>query len=119
MARYDVTVRVRTGWPVSASGLVHLREVGRSLPGRCRLRDIVVHTEGFTELILRMTGIPPEMAIHRARLSLPRFDVRREDLRRIEVRRAHPLRSRRELLATWTPPAQIRRPSPTPTTRTA
>jgi hypothetical protein len=108
-----VTVRLRTGWPVSASGLAHLREVGRSLPGRCRLRGILVHTEGFTEVTLRMTGVPPEMAIHQARLTLPRFDVRREDLRRIEVRRAHPLPSRRNLLATWTPPPPTRRPRPT------
>jgi hypothetical protein len=55
VARYDVTVRLRTGWPVSASGLIHLRKVGRSLPGRSRLRRILIHTEGFTELTLRMT----------------------------------------------------------------
>jgi hypothetical protein len=97
-------MRLRTGWPVSASGLVHLRKVGRSLPGRSRLRRILIHTEGFTELTLRMTGIPPEMAIHQARLTLPRFDIPRESLSRIEVRRSHLLPKHRTLLLTWSPP---------------
>lgn len=114
VARYDVTVRLRTGWPVSASGLVHLRKVGRSLPGRTRLRRILVHTEGFTELTLRMTGIPPEMAIDRARLTLPRFAIPRENLSRVEVRRSHLLPNHRTLLLTWSsshlPPSSVRRP---------
>jgi hypothetical protein len=104
VARYDVIVRLRTGWPVSASGLIHLRKVGRSLPGRSRLRRIVIQTEGFTELTLRMTGIPPEMAIQQARLTLPRFDIPRENLSRIEVRRSHLLPNHRTLLLTWSPP---------------
>jgi hypothetical protein len=103
VARYDVMLRLRTGWPVSASGLIHLREVGRSMPGRTRLRRILTHTEGFTELTLRMTGIPPEMAIHQARLTLPRFDIPREILSRIEVRRSHLLPNHGTLLITWSP----------------
>jgi hypothetical protein len=104
VARYDVMLRLRTGWPVSASGLIHLRKVGRSLPGGTRLRRILIHTEGFTELTLRMTGIPPEMAIQQARLTLPRFDIPREILFHIEVRRSHLRPNHGTLLLTWSPP---------------
>ncbi|MFC0623034.1 hypothetical protein [Kribbella deserti] len=109
MARYDVVVRVRTGWPVSASGLAHVRRVGRQLPGRCRLRGILVFTEGFVELTFRMQSPGPQEAIQQARLLLPRFDLPRHTLRRVEIRRPHPLPSHRALLAIW-------HPRPTPTT---
>ncbi|HZO66183.1 MAG TPA: hypothetical protein VFB74_14355 [Kribbellaceae bacterium] len=114
MARYDVTVRVHTGWPVSASGHFEMRRVGRSLPGPVRLRKILIYVEGYTEIVLRTRGLPARMAIHQARLTTPMLGLRRDRIRRIDVHRAHVLRSRRTLLASWLPHAATTTPAPGP-----
>jgi hypothetical protein len=106
MARYDVTVRVHTGWPVSASGHYEMRRVGRSMPGPLRLRGILIYVEGYTEVVLRTRGLPAKMAIHQARLTIPMLGLRRDRIHFIAVRRAHPLPGRRALLATWPTPAK-------------
>jgi len=112
MARYDVTVRVRTGWPVSASGLYELRRAGRRLPGPLRLRLTLVHVEGDIDVILRTRGLPAHAAIHQIRLLLPRLGLRRDRVRRIDVRRAHPLRRHRTLIASWLPASGAPAPHP-------
>jgi hypothetical protein len=115
MARYDVTVRVRTGWPVSASGHYEMRRVGRSLPGHLRLRRILIYVEGYTEIVLRTRGLPARMAIHQARLTVPMLGLRRDRIHFVAVRRAHPLPARRTLLATWpTVTATASAPAPGP-----
>lgn len=119
MARYDVIVRLRSGWPVSASGLVHLRQVGRHLPGRCRLRGILVFTEGYIELTLRMQSPGHREAIDQARLLLPRFGIPRHALRRVEIYRPHPFPSHRALLASWHPRTTPTKPVPPSGTRAA
>lgn len=113
MARYDVTVRVRTGWPLSGSDLFAMRCAGRHLPRPLRLRSILFFVDGDSEVVLRTRGLPTGMAIQQARLALPMLGLRRNAVRRIDVRRVHLLRSRRHVLASWlpTPPD---RPSPSP-----
>lgn len=112
MARYEVTVRVRTGWPVSASGLYELRRAGRRLPRPLRFRGTLVHVEGYTDVFFTSRGVPAGSVIHVSRLALPMLGLRRDRIRRIDVRRTHPLRRRRTLVASWLPVDS--RPSPHP-----
>jgi hypothetical protein len=112
MARYDVTVRVRTGWPFSASGLFEMRRAGRRLPGPLRLRGTLIHVEGDLEVVLRTHGVPAPSAIHQTRLVLPMLGLRRDRIRRIDVRRTHPLRRHRTLVASWLPSTGTPAPGP-------
>lgn len=114
MARYDVTVRVWTGWPPSASDLVAMRCAGRHLPGPLRLRSVMVCLNGDSEVVLRTGGLPPAMAIQQTRLALPLLGLRRDAVHWIDVRRVHLLRSRRHLLASWRPTAPATRSGDTP-----
>jgi hypothetical protein len=116
MARYDVTVRVRTGWPLSGSDLFAMRCAGRHLPRPLRLRSILFFVDGDSEVVLRTRGLPARMAIQQARLALPMLGLRRDAVRRMDVRCVHLLRSRRHLLASWLPTAPDRH-SPPPGTR--
>jgi hypothetical protein len=102
MARYDVTVRVHTGWPASAADWFDLRQASRSLPRPLRLHRVLsLYIEGDTEVVLRTRGRQPRMAIHQARLTVPMLGLRRDRIRQIEVRRAHLLRRRRTVLDSW------------------
>lgn len=112
MARYEVTVRVRTGWPVSASGLHEVRRAGRRLPRPLRFRGTLVHIEGYTDVMLKTRGVPAVSVIHVSRLALPMLGLRRDRIHRIDVRRIHPLRRHRTLVASWLPADT--RPSPHP-----
>lgn len=114
MARYHVTVRVHTGWPVSASGLYELRYAGTHLPGPLRVRRTLVHVEGYLDIVLRTRKMPAKAAIHQIRLLIPMLGLRRDQIGRIDVRRAHPLPSHRTLIATWPPPPAARPIRPTP-----
>jgi hypothetical protein len=105
MALYHVTVRVHTGWPVSASGLYELRDAGAHLPGPLRVRRTLVHVEGYLDVVVRTRRLPAMAAIHQIRLLLPMLGLRRDQVGRIDVRRVHPLRSHRTLIASWLPPA--------------
>lgn len=107
MALYHVTVRVRTGWPVSASGLWDLRAAGRRLPAPVRVRRTLCHVEGALEITLRSHGLTAPGVIPVIRLLLPMLGLRRDQLERIDVRRMHPLPSRRTILATWPPPPPV------------
>jgi hypothetical protein len=112
MARYVVRVRVRMGWPASASELHEIRYAGRRLPRPMRLRSALCFVEGDVEFTLRTRSQTPAMAIQQVRLALPMLRLRRETVRRIDVLRIHPLPSRRYLLSSWTPPARrlVRQP---------
>ncbi|MEV0283702.1 MULTISPECIES: hypothetical protein [unclassified Kribbella] len=112
MARYDVTVRIRTGWPPSASDLFAMRSAGRHMPGPMRLRSVVSCLDGDSELVLRTRGLPAGMAIQQARMALPILGLRRDAVRRIDVRSVHPLDSRRQLLASWQPTPTDRQSPP-------
>ena len=107
MPRYRVTVRVRTGWPVSASGLWDLRAAGRRLPAPIRLSRTICHVEGYLELTMRSRKLTAMGVIHAIRLLLPMLGMRRDQLERIDVRRIHPIPARRILLATWPPPPPV------------
>lgn len=104
MKQYRVTVRVRTGWPVSASGLWALRAAGRRLPAPIRVSQTVCHVEGYLEITMHSHRVTATTAINLVRILLPRLGLRRDQLERVDVRRIHPLPSRRTLLATWPPP---------------
>ena len=104
MPRYYVTVKVRTGWPVSASGLWDLRAAGRRLPAPIRVRQTICHVEGYLVITMRSRRVPATTAIHLVRLLLPRLGLRRDQLMQVDVCRIHPLPSRRRVLATWPPP---------------
>ncbi|TDO30980.1 hypothetical protein EV643_1344 [Kribbella sp. VKM Ac-2527] len=114
MARSDVTVRVRTGWPPSGSDLYAMRCAGRHLPRPLRLRSVLYFVNGDCEVVLRTRGLPTGMAIQQARLALPMLGLRRDAVRRIDVRRVHLLPSRRHLLATWLPTHPDRTSPPHP-----
>src|SRR4030095_11182916 len=58
MALCHVTVRVHTGWPVSASGLYELRDAGAHLPGPLRVRRTLVHVEGYLDVVVRTRRLP-------------------------------------------------------------
>ncbi|MDX6262610.1 MAG: hypothetical protein QOH84_4298 [Kribbellaceae bacterium] len=112
MARYVVRVRVRMGWPASASELYEIRYAGHRLPRPMRLRSALCFVEGDVEFTLRTRSQTPAMAIQQVRLALPMLRLRRETVRQIDVLRNHPLPSHRYLLSSWTPPVRrLVRPS--------
>jgi hypothetical protein len=115
MARYDVIVRVRSGWPPSGSELYAMRRAARKLPGRLRLRSVLFFVEGECEIVLRLRGpLPTTMAIQQVRLVLPMLGLRRDSVRRIDVARPHLLRSHREVLTSWLPTTRDRVGPPPP-----
>lgn len=102
MARYEVTVRVHTGWPASAADWHDLRAAGRALPRQVRLRRIVsICIDGDTEVVIRTRGRQPRMAIQQVRLMIPLLGLRRDRIRQIEVRRLQVLRRRTEVIDRW------------------
>lgn len=105
MARYEVTVRVHTGWPASAADWFELRQAGRALPRPLRLRRVVsICIEGDTEVVIRTRGLRPRMAIHQARLAIPLLGLRRDRIRQIQVRQVHLLGRRTEVIDQWPKP---------------
>jgi hypothetical protein len=104
MGWYVVRIRVRMGWPASASDLHATRYAGRRLPWPMRLRSDLCFVHGDVEFTLRTRSQTPTMAIQQVRLALPMLRLRRETVRQIDVRRMHPLPSHRDLLASWRPP---------------
>lgn len=103
MAWFSVRVRVRTGWPASASDLYATRYAARRLPRPLRLRSALCFVEGDVEFTLRTRCQEPAMAIQQVRLALPMLRLRRDTVRRIDVLSIHLLPSHRRVLASWTP----------------
>ncbi|WP_020390807.1 hypothetical protein [Kribbella catacumbae] len=119
MARFDVGVRLRCGFPPSASELHKMRRAARRLPRPLRLHSVLFFVEGDVEVVLRIHGPTPAMAVQQARLALPMLGLRRDAVRRIDVIRVHLLRSHRAVLATWLPPSRDRNCPPPPPYSTA
>ena len=114
MARYDVTVRVRSGWPPSGSDLYAMRQAARRLPRPLRLRSELFFVGGDCEIVLRTRGLPAAMTVHQIRLALPMLGLRRDDVLRIDVVRRRLFRSRRDVLASWLPAPRDRTNPPPP-----
>ena len=115
MARYNVIVRVQSGWPPSGSDLYALHRAARKMPGPLRLRSVLFFVDGDSEISLRVHGpLPAAMAIQQVRLALPMLSLRRDAVRRIDVVRVHPLRSHRVVLTSWLPTARDRTSPPPP-----
>lgn len=108
MARYHVAVRLQCGWPPSAAELHAMRDAARRMPRPLRLHSVLFFVEGEVEVVLRTRGQTPTMAVQQVRLVLPMLRLRREAVRRIDVIRVHLLRSHRDLLTSWQPPARDR-----------